>query len=125
MASPLIITGSVFEDGGASLMARIVGNDAANITRADTTSISRSVYVDGTIQGTATAIVVADSVFDALQTDARWSVDTTGYNFRDDVAASVFATGDTLYRLEYKFTPATGEVFWVVYQEYAVAVHTS
>ena len=124
MALPIITKASVFEDGGASLMARVVGNAGANIVQADITSISRAVYIDSTLQAT-TAPVVATVVFDTLQTDARWAVDSTGYNFRQDVAASVFADGDTIYRVEYKFTPASGEVFWVVFDCLTVNVRTS
>ena len=124
MASPIITKGSVFEDGGASLMARVVGNAGVVILQADITSISRAVYVGTTLQAT-TAPVVATVVFDTLQTDARWAVDSTGYNFRDDVAASVFADGDVIYRVEYKFTPASGEAFWVVFDCLTVNVRTS
>ena len=124
MASPIITKGSVFEDGGASLMARVVGNAGVNILQADITSISRAVFVGSTLQET-TAPVVATAVFDTLQTDARWSEDSTGYNFRDDVAASVFADGDVIYRVEYQFTPASGQVFWVIFDCLTVNVRTS
>ena len=125
MAQPLIVKATVWEDGGATLMSRIVGNDAANIVQADITSISRVVFVGSTISTAETTPVVATVVFDTLQTDARWAVDSTGYNFRQDVAASVFADGDTIYRVEYKFTPASGEVFWVVFDCLTVNVRTS
>ncbi len=125
MASPVIVTGSVFEDGGASLMARVVGNAGANIVQADITSIARNVYVGSTLSVGPTAMTVATVVFDTLQTDARWGEDSTGYNFRDDVAAAVFADGDTIYRVEYKFTPASGEVFWVIFDCLTVNVRTS
>lgn len=108
------------------MMRRVVGNDGANIVQADITSIARNVFIGTTLDGSnPTAIVVADSVFDTLQTDARWSQDSTGYNFRDDVGAAVFATGDTRYRLEYAFTPASGEVFQVVFEAHAKAIHAS
>ena len=125
MASPIITKGSVFEDGGASLMARVVGNAGANIVQADITSIARNVYVGSTLSVGPTAMTVATVVFDTLQTDARWGEDSTGYNFRDDVAATVFADGDVIYRIEYSFTPASGEVFWVVYECLTVNVRTS
>lgn len=125
MASPVIVTGTVWEDGGASMMARVVGNAGANIVQADIQSIARNVFIGTTLDAGPTALTVATVVFDTLQTDARWSIDSTGYNFRDDVAAAIFATGDTRYRLEYAFTPASGEVFQVVFEAKAKAIHTS
>ena len=124
MAQPLIVKATVWEDGGAALMARIVGNAGANIVQADITAISRAVFVGSTLQAT-TAPVVATVVFDTLQTDARWARDSTGYNFREAVLAAVFPDGDTIYRVEYKFTPASGEVFWVVFDCLTVNVRTS
>lgn len=110
---------TVFEDSGVSLMARIQGNDAANVQQADITSIKRSVYDGETIIGLDVTLTLVDVVFDTLQTDARWTFDSTGYNFKDDVVATVFPVGDKVYRVEYKFTPASGAVF-----HYVREVHT-
>ena len=116
--SILVIQGEGWEDGGITVMARVVDNDGENVLQADVTSISRTVFnlaVSKTVPvSVATAIVVADSVFDTLQTDDRWTEDATGYNFLDTIPASVFATGGCTYRAEYEFTPTTGEVYWVV-----------
>lgn len=125
MARPVIVKGSVWEDGGAAMMARVVGNDAANIVQADIASIARNVFIGSTLNSGPTALTVATVVFDTLQTDARWSVDSTGYNFRDDVGAAIFAAGSTLYRLEYAFTPASGEVFQVVFEALAKSIRAS
>lgn len=127
MPAPTITTATVWEDGGASLMARVLGNDAANITQASITSITCSVY-DAQERGTAVvtpAVVVADSVFDSLQTDARWTVDSTGYNFCHDCPATAFPDGDTVYRVIYKFTPASGEVFYKVWDVHSLEVEVS
>jgi len=125
MAAPLLITGSAYEDSGVTIMARITGLDGAVITQGSISTITCAVF-DPTGASVATpTVVVADSVFDALQTDARWTVDSTGYNFRYDVAASVMATGDKTYRFEFKFTPSSGEVFFVVAQIHAYDVLTS
>ena len=125
MAQPLIVKGTVWEDGGASLMARVVGNAGVNILQADITSINRTVFVGSTISTAATAPVVATVIFDTLQTDARWKRDSTGYNFREAVLAAVFPDGDAIYRVEYKFTPVSGEVFWVIFDCLTVNVRTS
>ena len=115
MASTDIPSVTIFEDSGSSLMRRVLGNDGVAITQADITTITRNIYARGTLVGEATDIVVADSVFDTLQTDARWTSDSTGYNFRDDLEAEAFPTGDTVYRVEYLFEPESGENFHVVW----------
>lgn len=116
----------VWEDSGAALMARVVGNDAAAITKATITSITRTTYdldsATPTVAVETTALTVATVVFDALQTDARWTVDSTGYNFRDDVDDDVFTTGGRRYRTEYVFEPSSGAKFHVVYEVLARAV---
>ena len=127
MPDATVTMATVFEDGGASLMARVVGPDAANITQAGTTSITWAAY-DVVAGGAATAsdtLTVSSVVFDTLQTDARWTVDSTGYNFRHDMPATTFATGGTTYRIEYKFTPASGEVYWVVFEVNCLPILTS
>ena len=116
---------TIFEDSGVSLMRRIDGNDAAHITESDITTITRNVYTEGNLVGAETDIMVAGTVFDTLQTDARWDVDATGYNFRDDVAASQFPTGDTMYRVEYLFDPAAGENFHAAWWVYAKSLTRS
>ena len=117
MPSATITTGTVFEDSGASLMARVVDNDGTDITQSDITTIKYSVF-DVSDPGAAsnTGLNVSDVVFDTLQTDARWTKDSTGYNFRHDLPASALPEGDHVYRVEYKFTPASGEVFHVVFE---------
>ena len=123
---------TVWEDSGATLMARVVGQDAANVTQASLTSIAYKVFdLDGLTPGTATAtgtLVVADTIFDTLQTsDSRWTIDSTGFNFLDVVAgaAANLATGDHRYRIEYVFTPASGQVFTAVFSLYARAIRSS
>lgn len=124
MPAVKVIKSMIYEDAGASLMARVVGTNGSNIVQADISSISCAVFVNGTSVATP-SITVSTVVFNTLQTDARWTLDTTGYNFRHDAAASVFSTGATAYRVEYKFTPASGEVFFVVFELTTLNVYTS
>ncbi len=117
MATTDVIKATVWEDGGAACMARVVGNDAANITQASLTSVKLTIFnrlTDAVIVAEQT-LTVADVVFDTLQTDSRWTLDSTGYNFRHTVVASSLATGGIVHHCEFKFTPASGEVFWVVF----------
>jgi len=106
MAAPIAHV-TIYEDSGVTLMSRIVGHDAANIAQADVTSATRKVFLNGATNS-STTLTVASVVFDTLQTDARWTVDSTGYNFADVVDDDVFTAGDGVYTVEYKITPATG-----------------
>lgn len=119
----------VFEDSGASCMARVVGNAATAITQATITSITSHVFdLDSSTPTTDldnSTLTVSSVVFDTLQTDARWTVDSTGYNFRHDFAASIFTTGGHRYRVEFVFTPSSGAVFHVVYQLKTEALYVS
>ena len=129
MASSDITKATVWEDGGATCLARVLGNAGTAITQASLTSIGCKVFdLNSTTPETAVStptVTIASAVFDTLQTDARWTVDSTGYNFLFVIAASVLTTGDHRYRVEFKFTPASGEVFWLVYELHAQAVSTS
>jgi hypothetical protein len=115
--SAVIVTEAVFEDSGCYLLARIRGNDAANIVQADISSINLCVSQKGGTPDTAgTAVTVATVIFNTLQTDARWTVDSTGYNFRYEVPAASLPVGGRKYLSEFKFTPASGPVFHVVFE---------
>ena len=98
---------SVLEDSSVSLMFRVL--DATTPTSAVSTA----------------TLTVADVVFDTYQTDDRWHADATGYNFRHDIAASVFVTGGHTYQVEYKFTADGGEVFHILGRVQAAPIMTS
>jgi predicted proteasome-type protease len=112
-----------WEDTGQTLMARVEA-DAANITQAAISSIAYKIYdlsslTPTTELGDSAALVVADVVFDTLQTDSRWDADSTGYNFRHTVAASTLGTGDHKYGVKYTFTPAAGQPFLLEFEIWA------
>ena len=125
MPAAVAITGVVWEDSGASLMGRVLGNAGTAIVQADMTGISRSVYLGDTVVAGPTAIVVATAVFDTLQTDARWTTDSTGYNFRDDAPETIFADSDRIHIVEYALDPASGEDFHVVFRVTIAKIRTS
>ncbi len=120
---------TVWEDCGATNLGRLVGVDGTYITQATVASIQREIFdVDGDTPDVAvdsSSLVVADVVFDTLQTDARWSEDVVGYNFRDVVAGSILATGEHHYQVEYLFTPASGEAYMLMYVLDAKPVRSS
>lgn len=128
MRQPVAATQTVWEDSGGSMMARILGAAGTAITQASLSSIALTVFdmTTSPTSGTAaTAPVVADTVFDTLQTDARWTRDGTGYNFRYTFLASQIATGGRRYRYEFLFTPSSGQAFHVVFDLDVAAIARS
>ena len=120
--------GTVFEDGASSFMARVAVGSGVNMVQSDITSIACEVFNSLDASVATPAVTVSTSVHDTLQTDARWvpDVDSTGYNFRFDMPATVFATGGR-YTVEFMFTPTTGaqDNFPVVFKVAAQAVLAS
>lgn len=114
--------GVVFKNGTATLMARVVGADAAVINQADISSVSYSIYqLDESNPDALTAIsghdaqalTVNDVLFNSLQLDALWTTDTVGYNFRHEIDISsdqAFTVAGPYYQVRYELTPTTGQV---------------
>lgn len=141
-------TGVVFEGGSFVLLARILGADGTPAVQASFTDIDYEVwsipvpldkrtgldwqakYVNVTTPAKVveeTAMVVADVIFDTLQTDDRWTVDATGYNFAfempaDTIPESLLDNYPKIpwYDIPVKFTPTTGEVFFARFRVEAV-----
>jgi|SRR3989304_1590684 len=125
MAEAMEIYGNAFKNGSATLMARIVGADGENITQADIATVRYSVYLlddqdpDGRTAITGHSQItlpVYQVVYNSLQTDATWTVDAIGYNFRHvlDVAAhAAFAIAGRRYLIEYALTPLSGQVILI------------
>jgi hypothetical protein len=118
MASAADIHDTVFKNGTSINMARVVGADGSNVTQSDITDGVYSIYLlndqdaDSRTAVTghvAVAIASADVIFDTLQTDALWTKDSTGYNFRHEPIISVneaFAVAGRNYLVEYTLAPA-------------------
>jgi len=120
-STPTLAT--IYEDTAITCMARIQGDDAVNITQSDVTSITLKTFINyGTTATSTPAVVVADSVFDALQTDARWTKDATGYNFRYQIPSTTFDTGDSTYRCEFLFDMASQPDLFVIFSVDTVEV---
>jgi hypothetical protein len=107
------VTGDTIEGTTTIVRARVVlGETDVAIVQADLSAISYTVY-DGTeqVQG-ETALVVADTIYDTLQT---WTVDTTGYNFRAVLPSTTFTDGGgKRYKIAVKLTFSDDAVgfFW-------------
>ena len=124
-----IETQAVYEDSGFYLMARFKSPAGTNGVQADISSISLSVFEESstTVVLGPTALVVASTVFNTLQTtglDPRWTKDSTGYNFGYATLASQ-VPGPGRYRFEFKFTPVTGAVFPIVFVVPVLEMYTS
>lgn len=121
---------STWEDSGFSLMSRIQGEDGENITQSSINTITASFFnIDDTddpqeLGFSPIILTVSQVVFDTLQTDARWTKDATGYNFRYDVPKTV-AVEPCKMRVEILFDPASGENFYDVWEGTVRAIHAT
>ena len=122
MATAQDITGPVFKNSSVILLARVVGEDGRPVTTSTITSIEYTVYqldeadpdsLTAVSGHTAVAVGVNGTIFDSLQTDDLWSVDTVGYNFRHVLDVSqdqAFPKAGVHYQVRYKLTPASGQI---------------
>lgn len=108
--SIIITRGEAFEDSAPFLMARVTNAGGTNFTQSLTSSIAYTVYneTDAVIVVTSTALTVSDVIFDTLQTDARWTVDSTGYNFGWALPIASIPDGLKKYLVDIIITPLTG-----------------
>ena len=115
----LAISGSIWEGSGATIMSRSYLNSGSAITQATISTLTYKVFdLSSTAPTTATStgsFTVASVVFDTLQTDAIWTADSTGYNFKAAMTAASFPDGDRVYRVEVKFTPSSGQAWYQVW----------
>ncbi len=58
---------------------------------------------------TPPTFTVAAVFFDTLQTDVRWTIDSTGYNFGHMIDGDTYITDpESVYELAYFLTPVSG-----------------
>ena len=127
------IHGRVRRGRTATLLTRIEGWDGTPITTNEVAGIVYSIYeLDPADPDSRTVVTghdevtltVADVVFDSLQTDARWTEDDTGYNFRWPLDGSQIANFDVAsgasqtkrYRAEAILTDTNGDKIVLVWQ---------
>lgn len=111
----------VFRNGSAVLMARVVNASGQYLNQASVSSIEYSIYELTTNDPSGLSVVtghdavsltVSDVVFDSLQTDDTWTVDSDGYNFRHEIDVSTneaFPNAGKVYQVRYELTPVTGQ----------------
>jgi len=132
MADAQDVHGIVFKNGTATFLARVVGADGTNITQADISTATYSIYrlndqnADTRTDVTGHAdvsLTVSAIITDTLQTDAIWTVDSTGYNFAHTPIISsneAFAIAGRSYLVEYSLTPASGQLILVRFRTGAI-----
>lgn len=113
--------GSVFEQSSAVLLARVTFADGQAVQQADLASGEYQVMeLDPCKEGEGTVVsghdgvslTISDVVYDTLQTDAPWSVDSIGYNFRHEVdvgASHAFVNAGQEYQVRYTLNPTSGQ----------------
>lgn len=110
----------ILEGSAVVLLARVLDAAGELLTQALTQSIALTVTDCDTgskVNAAPAALAKADVVHDELQTDARWSIDSTGYNFAAVLdGAACFPDGGTTYRAEVMITPTSGPAFYLVYE---------
>ena len=132
MADASDISGTVFKNGSATLLARVVGAQGTLIIQANIASAKYTAYLlDENDPDAATSIAghtdvavdVASLIYDSLQKDDLWDVDDTGYNFKHVLNVSthqVFATAGRSYRIVFELTPTSGQVIIVRFRVHAI-----
>jgi hypothetical protein len=122
------IYGTVFKNGSAVLMARIVDAEGIAVQPSGVSAIEYSVFeldpcrpdVLGVISGhEGVALAVNDVVYNSLQTGGLWTVDSLGYNFRHEIDVSqdeAFPKAGALYQIRYQITPTSGQKSIVRFQ---------
>jgi hypothetical protein len=132
MAEAQDVHGTVFKNGSATLLARVVGADGMVVTRAAISSVTYSVFLlddqDPDSQTAVTghgnvSLTVDDVLYDVLQRDSLWTKDAIGYNFKHVLDVSdhaAFAVAGRSYRVLFALTPSSGQVILVRFRVHAI-----
>jgi len=119
------VSATVFEDGGALVLARVVDWDGNVMSQAACSSLTYRVCQEGETPPNSTTAVVADTILEPpSNAHPDWACNLP-YNFRLLLPASSFPDGDAYYAIEIKVTPASGPAFWIRERVYAQRIATS
>lgn len=112
MPSADIVQQTVWQGGNAQNLSQVYGNAGTAVTQASLASIEYRLFEkDGAVVTNPTYLTIASVIYNTLQTDGRWTRDTTGYNFLHTVTHLELAEADTTYVAEYRATDTSGNVF--------------
>lgn len=101
------------EDTSPYVMAQVTDGDDNYITQAGMSTITYTVTdVDGDVTVSSTPLTISAVVFDTLQTESRWTLDSIGYNFAFSVPVTGIPEGGRTYIVHVIFTPVSGPA-WV------------
>lgn len=115
------ITRSVIWQGmPVALMARLRNPAGVYVTQASLSSIGYTIFdLGSSTPATPTAsgtLTIASTIFDALQLDARWTIDSIGYNWLWLAPGALFPNQATEYRVKILLTSTDGNQYPAVYQ---------
>ena len=104
------VKGYVYEDSTFTLMSRFEVLGVVGV-QADCSTITMKAWdtTDFTSTVLSASLTVANVVYDTLQT-VMWEEDSTGYNFRYDVADTICVTPNRTYLFEAVITTTGGKL---------------
>lgn len=106
-------------------LARITGFSGALLDPANVNDIAYEVIdtvTDEVVE--SDDLVTATVLFDTLQTDGRWTLDSIGYNFRHLMDGDAFPVGGRRYRVEYTINVDDGTTVVVAFLHLAKQLGT-
>lgn len=121
MATARDTLGSVFKQGTATLMARVIDAAGDPINPTDVATCHYSVLEVNEAEPDESAVIaghdnvalgVGDVLFASLQTDDRWTLDAQGYNFRHEIdisSSNAFPKAGVRYYVRYRLAPSVGQ----------------
>lgn len=108
------VRGYIWQGTACVLLGRLRNLSGAYLTQASLTSIAYKVVdlkaIPAAVINSGT-FVIGSVIFDTLQTDARWQIDATGYNFAATLTGSNFPNAATAYRVQVTFTQTDANAF--------------
>ena len=111
-----------YQNTSLTLISRVVDLGQAVLTQATTKAITCTVFDGEGTQTNSPTVIVNKAIFDSLQTDSKWTKDSTGYNFKFEVPGGSFPSVGT-YRIVFKFELVSGENFPVIYEGPIISVY--
>lgn len=105
---------TIVAENSLTVLDHVLDKNGSRITQSSLSSLSVKVFNARTKEQTySSTLTISSVVFNSLQTsDAAWTKDDVGYNFKHIVPGSAFPDGSAEYRVEYKFTSSGGDV-WI------------